>query len=616
VCRLLSVIVLIGILFCLVVCSAGLGALHLLRLSQGTVGIGLLPAAGLALLVVLTTWTALLGLPVWVSSLLLAAAALSGVITAWRTFARKDARLEWLSIDRDARFALGVLMAALVVPALILGRAFADFEVPISNFDGPHHVELMHELRTGAGWDSWYPPGFHAVVAALLNLLPWIDSAAGAFGVSLGLTLLGQLGVFGLGCAIWRKPLVAAAGSLLVGCTYWYPYALHLFSLWPMAAGLVLVLGLWTLAVEYLVRPGIRWVVLAGLLAGGIALAHTVEVYTASIGLVIILCARWRRVSWTRLLLHTSGALVVGVALLAPYLPTLLRWAHGGGVVEAGLALSGSPTSRMGLQGDMLTLLLDNLSGLAIDAPVRLLLLLAGVWWSIRQRRGRLLIPLCLAFASLTVTFAYLEVPVVEWVFTRTFPWSHGYRQVMVAAMLASMVGGGGLSWLLMKPGVVSRVSRLVGIPLLLGYVTFVPVRLEVAATALRTYSADDARAMDWLRTNATPGELVANIGAADAGIWAPYKAGLPILDPHVLPVNQPQQRDLVEANLSRLELVPEAWAAACDLGVRYVYHGAVSPSEIGVPRARSLAELQQSSGVRQVFSSGQAAVFVLRCTP
>ena len=46
----------------------------------------------------------------------------------------------------------------------------------------------------------------------------------------------------------------------------------------------------------------------------------------------------------------------------------------------------------------------------------------------------------------------------------------------------------------------------------------------------LVTYSADDAAAMAWLNQHAQPGEVLLNDGAADAGIWAPYKTPVSIV--------------------------------------------------------------------------------------
>src|SRR5579859_7616018 len=52
-----------AVVFSLAVVSAGFAALRMLGLAKGAVGIGLAPAAGLAVLAIVSTWTTLLGVP-------------------------------------------------------------------------------------------------------------------------------------------------------------------------------------------------------------------------------------------------------------------------------------------------------------------------------------------------------------------------------------------------------------------------------------------------------------------------------------------------------------------------------------------------------------------------
>ena len=113
--------------------------------------------------------------------------------------------------------------------------------------------------------------------------------------------------------------------------------------------------------------------------------------------------------------------------------------------------------------------------------------------------------------------------------------------------------------------------------------------------------------------TNVEPGTIVANDGFADAGIWAPYKAGVEILTLRSPPADgTAEQRALVAENILRLDEVPEAMAAACRLGLGYVYRGAVA-SEWDSRRLPSAAELRQLPYLEAVFSQGDASVLRVR---
>jgi len=122
-------------------------------------------------------------------------------------------------------------------------------------------------------------------------------------------------------------------------------------------------------------------------------------------------------------------------------------------------------------------------------------------------------------------------------------------------------------------------------------------------------YTDDDGAAMAWLRQHASPGAILANDGYADAGIWAPYKAGLPVLWPRALQSTDGDLRRLVLDNVERLDRTPDAEAAACALKVAYVYRGA-HPSAWDAPRFPPLSELRASPALGEVFASGDAVVF------
>src|SRR5258708_7705237 len=98
------------------------------------------------------------------------------------------------------------------------------------------------------------------------------------------------------------------------------------------------------------------------------------------------------------------------------------------------------------------------------------------------------------------------------------------------------------------------------------------------------------------------------NDGAAAAGPWAPYKANLSIVVPHasVFAPDGPEQ--LLRANIGQLEGRADVRQAACELGVKYVYHGAASS-----PEARlfpGVEDVRQVTALEEIFSSGAAAIF------
>jgi hypothetical protein len=107
------------------------------------------------------------------------------------------------------------------------------------------------------------------------------------------------------------------------------------------------------------------------------------------------------------------------------------------------------------------------------------------------------------------------------------------------------------------------------------------------------------------------PGTVVANDTFADAGIWAPYKAGVRILV-YRSPVHETSGlAPVVLSNIARLDHESEAAAAMCELGVRYVYYGARASSwqERVFP---PVEELRASPALEEVFRTGRAVVFAV----
>jgi hypothetical protein len=612
--------VLVSLLFSIALIAAGSAVLRMLGLSKGVVGLGLTPAAGLAGLAVVCAWPALLGAPAPTAGALLLGLALLGIGLAARDRAavRDALRQGW----RDQRAAVLLLTAALLVPAATMGVAFAGVVAPLSPHDGAFHTQVIHQLRSGARWTgSWYPPGTHAIFAAALQLLPWVDSAQGTFELGLSLTILAPLAVFGLGCAVLHDLRVAAAGAVLISLTYLFPYFNQMWSGLPLAIGLLLVLGLWTAAAEYIARPSVGWAVLCGLLVGAMVLVHGTELYSSVLVLLVLLGAAWRKLDWRRLPAHAG--LAVGLALVCglPYLPVLLGWAAGGGATAVGAQEGGAVESAVTTTGGDL-LASFGLNALGVDLPVRLVLVPIGVWWVLRHARGRSLVVVTALFGILTLVFTLgMGLPLARTAFALTFPWGMAYRLLMLVAVGLALLGGAGGVWLVAQIGHRTRSPRAMrlGRVLLGTWVVLtawaLTIELQLTGNAVNTMSGDDVAAMAWLREHAQPGEVLANDWSGDGGIWAPYKAGVAVVMPRDVPNDGSlAARTLVLEHVTDLPSVAET---ACELHVAYVYRGAV-PVKKGWEERHfpPLDTLRASPALEEVFTSGQAAVFRtrLRC--
>jgi hypothetical protein len=224
-----------------------------------------------------------------------------------------------------------------------------------------------------------------------------------------------------------------------------------------------------------------------------------------------------------------------------------------------------------------------------------------------------------------------IGLPMVRSLYAATFPWGMHYRLFMlwvIPQVLVASLGGTRATralsqalrrrawWTATRPGLAVRQLRRLGpllvvVWLLLG--TFAMTIFQMGPTSeVIGYVADDAAAMAWLRQHATPGEVLANDGFADAGIWAPYKAGVPILWPRSIVTGDRAARELVFNNVAQLDRVPEAAAAACSLHVGYVYSGAKT-STWDARQFPPLEELEASPALEEVFRSGEAVIFKLR---
>ncbi|MBV9895634.1 MAG: hypothetical protein JO020_15835, partial [Chloroflexi bacterium] len=451
---------LIGLALVAVGLSSGYAVTRGLGLAKGAAAVGVVPAAGLALLAVLTTWSGLAGAPAPTAGLLVALCSLAGLGLVIAD--RESLGGSVAAMARQHRLAMLLLVAALLVPVVSMGVAFAAVQAPLSPHDGAFHVETSDAFRKVTAVANWYPPGLAALFGAVLQLMPWVDTAAGGYGLGVGLSLLAPIAAFGLGVAVWRNLVASSAGALLVSLTHLFAYYPQIWSGWPQLLGILLVLGMWVVALRYLEEPSWRWAALAGVLVGAIVLVHGTELYTTSIVLLVVAVGGWRRLLWGRLVLQGAGTVVLAIVCAAPYLPVLLHWASGGGAYQVGY--EDGTALEHGATGSAAQLLgLFSLDALGVDFPVRIVLVVLGVVWAARCRAGLTVLAITGVFVGLAVVATYLNgVPVVRSVFAATYPWSLPYRHLTFASIGLALIGGYGCV-LLMRLWVGAR-ARLRGV--------------------------------------------------------------------------------------------------------------------------------------------------------
>ena len=614
---------LIGFTSAVLIASAGYGCLRPIGLCRGAVVLGLAPAAGLAALAVLASWALRLGVPEPITGVAVLTVSVAGLALGIRDVLVN--RVMW----HCQRFEIGALLATVAIGLIVLGVSVSvRAGVPDYVHDGAHHAETIDALRRGSPLPGygWYPSGFHAPVAALLSLLPGVDSAAGAVGWAAGVTLLGPLTVYGLTFGLWKDARVAAVAALLLALTYNFPYEPNLYSVWPMAAGLLIVGGLWTVTLAYLQQPGARLALLGGLMAGALVLTHGTEVYTAALGLLALAAACWRQIFTRRAAVHIGLAALCALAVAAPYIPAVVGWASVGGAVAVGadyfdfrhLANLSDPLQEALFWSSGLS------SGLLMDLPCRLALLGLGACVALRRPMGTAVVTLVALFVVLVAMFRYVDVPLVKEVFAVTLPWGVDGRLLMIVPVLTAPLSGlaavATADYLRMRSARAHadrwrRAGRrllTLGIAVAVASVFLVAEKFSLQTGGVVTYSANDAAAFAWLAQHVQPRDLLMNDGAADAGIWAPYKASIPIVLPRTKSIAPDDPEALVRANLAQLDTREDVRAAACQLGITYAYRGeANSPSEFR--QFPSLDELRANPALEQVFSSGDAAVFRTR---
>lgn len=564
--------------------------------------LSLAPTAGLAVFSIVTTWSGDL------STVAVGACAVAGAVVAIR--------------ERECRTQMHVpgllLGTATLLPLAMLGMAFAGVEAPVSTHDGAFHVEAVDKLRLGIAVGGWYPTGFHSTVAAVLRFVPWIDTARGTQDAALGLAVLAPLAVFSLGLALGLDALVAAIGALVLALTWHYPYDYHLWAGWPQGMGILLLIGLLATALHWTRQPSYRLAALAGIFGAAIVLTHGTEVYSAVVVLAVVSACNFRTIQYRALVRQAPLAIGIAVVATGPYVATLLGWAGAGGSAAAGEA---SVLVDVDGRGDVLQFLLGITgAGAPIDLPLRIGLIGLGLL----VFRARVTGALWGSFVALLFVNQLSNAPVVARVFAVTYPWLDHDRPRQVAVVFASLLCAAGVR---VAIGYVVRLRRhlrthpvafrrtLMAFGLLAfffaeGSAVSVYKRLTVAVAEQNVYTADDAAAMAWLRTHVTSDEVVANDLSGDAGIWAPYKAGVQILLPRSAAGDSAEREALLE-NLPRLDRSPIAENTACALKVGYVFHGA-PPQAFDERVLPDRSALEAAPGLEEVFASGDAAIFRL----
>lgn len=594
----------LGVILAALVVGVGLTVVRALGIDKA-----LAPAAGLASIVVAASWLAALHVP-----LLLVGVAMIGVAAAGVRGVRGE-RLSWT---------IGALGIAVAVPTVLLLAAFASMDVPVSTHDGAFHVETVDALRHGQLLQSWYPTGFHVTVATLLSLTSWIDSARGTPEAAQALILLAPLSLYGLGRALNMRPLIAAIGGLVLALTFIYPYDNQLWGGWPLGTSLLLLMGLFAACARWIYRPSLALAILAAALAGAIVLTHGTEIYSAVVGLAVIVLVRWRRLRWRALARHGPVAAAVAGVACAPYALGLMGWVSQGGATAVGAETLESVRTGMTSPGEAWPeYVLSNFGAASLlDFPVRAVFLAVGAG----TRHMRTVLVAWLTFSAIVLGAGLLDVPPMNWLYVVTFPWLVEHRPPQVAVIFASLLVAAGIArawgWLLrLRPRLARRPHtwrRLaIGGAIVVaffaeGSAVSVYKTLSLVIGDWNSYTLDDRAAMAWLRANATPEHVLANNRAQDAGIWAPFKADVAVLLPRTAAGPSVPMRELVATHITDLPSAPALVAEACQLHVDYVYQGA-RELPWDPPLWPDRATLEQAHDLEEVFRSGDAAVFRLR---
>ena len=206
-------------------------------------------------------------------------------------------------------------------------------------------------------------------------------------------------------------------------------------------------------------------------------------------------------------------------------------------------------------------------SASALDLGVRVAVILLAL----RSPLARLPLALWAVFVTLVLLVDVVRHPAVDWLFATTFPWLTDRRPWQLAVIMTSLLSAIGIAGALAylhtlvqrlrpRPNLARRLA--IGCAILVAFLAegsavSIYKRLVQDMDTHYVYSADDRAAMAWLSQHLQPGEVLANDGAVDAGIWAPYKANVPILLPRLGAVDSSTVREPIVSHVLDLEARP-----------------------------------------------------------
>lgn len=600
--------------------ALGAGVVRAFKLQARSAMVAASPCLGLAVLAIAGTWATALHVPMATLGAVFVVLAAAGAVWNAPSFARR-VREAMLGRASQAILDSVLLGLAVLLPGVLIRLALGGVDVPISPHDGAFHVETVDALRRGDFEPTWYPIGFHSTAASLLALAPWVDTARGASLTSVALVQCAPIAAFALAQALGLSRRVSAGAALSTALTFVFPYDNLLWAGFPLSMSLVLLVGLWVVVVEWFARPQASLALLAGVCGVAILLTHGTELYSAAVGLVVIAAWRAHRACLPHLTRDIPIAAAAAVMLALPYAPRLLGWVAAGGAAATGAEVldgAGFGPARPGNPDWLEFALAATGSASLLDLPARAALLSLGV---LQVRRG-LPTGLWLGFALILFVVSFVDVPPVRWLYTTTYPWLLHLRPPQVVVLFASLLiargAWGAFDWLGRRAewSAARRRRVLVGAALVVaffaeGSAVSVYKTLAQVAQDQGVYSADDGVAMAWLRQHAAPGEMLVNNRSLDAGIWAPYKAHVPILLPRSAGGASLEDRERIARNVLDLESAPDVRREACQLRAAYVYKGA-REAPWDPPIVPDRAALERAPRLEEVFRSGQAMIFRL----
>ena len=147
----------IAVALALLALSAGYAVLRTLRLNKGAAALGLAGPAGLATTSIVAAWAGLARVPGPLPGCILLALGVLGLALLVRD--RAGLARAMRAFSGDHRGAAVLLLAAVLIPSISMGVAFAGVIAPLSPHDGAFHVETSDAFRASTASTTWYPPG-------------------------------------------------------------------------------------------------------------------------------------------------------------------------------------------------------------------------------------------------------------------------------------------------------------------------------------------------------------------------------------------------------------------------------------------------------------------------